>query len=170
MIVLFEDGWQLGNEIWISNSPDKPLLFCRTTGKKYGPCDLVVIEPGGQAEPAARAVLRMAKLTGLTKPEQQLVAQFASRAATSTRGRLTQRGRRVRGLGRPSQRLRGNMNEAIQNLFDKLEAAKFSGELHLRLESRQIPSAKLEHFLPFSEFGRNLPTIETEEASSLKPS
>ena len=61
------------------------------------------------------------------------------------------------------------MSEAIRNLFDKLGKAKFSGELHLRFESGLIESAKLEHFLPFSELGRELPTIEGEAQPSGKP-
>ena len=107
MIIDFENGWQLGNEFWISGFSDKPLLFCRTTGRKYGQLEAVIVEPGGQAEPAARAILRLAKTAGLTKLKWALVAQFVNRAAISTKARVTQGGRRIRGFGSRHNGTRG---------------------------------------------------------------
>jgi len=59
--------------------------------------------------------------------------------------------------------------DQLQPLFDKLEKAQFTGDLHLRFESGQVTSAELIHFLPFSELGRELVTVEPEKESSLKP-
>jgi hypothetical protein len=52
--------------------------------------------------------------------------------------------------------------EPLERLLEKLKAAKFTGELHLRFEAGEVASAKLEHFLPISEIERVLPTIEPE--------
>ncbi len=52
------------------------------------------------------------------------------------------------------------MNETLQPLFDKLAKAKFTGELRVCFESGQPARTKLIHWLPFSELGRVLPTIE----------
>jgi hypothetical protein len=57
-------------------------------------------------------------------------------------------------------RLDWTMTEALKPLFEKLASSRFTGELHIRFEDGQIESAKLEHFLAFSEFGRELPTID----------
>jgi hypothetical protein len=56
------------------------------------------------------------------------------------------------------------MEKDINPLLAKLAAAKFTGTLELRLESGQLTSARLEHFLPFSELGRQLVTVEPETA------
>ena len=61
------------------------------------------------------------------------------------------------------------MSETLQPLLDKLGKAKFTGELHLRYESGQVASAELIHFLPLSELGRELVTIEPEKEFILKP-
>jgi hypothetical protein len=61
------------------------------------------------------------------------------------------------------------MNESLKPLLERPEASKFTGPLELRFESGQIASAKLEHFLPYSEFGRELPLVEPETEFSLKP-
>ncbi len=57
----------------------------------------------------------------------------------------------------------------LQPLLDKLEKAKFTGELHLRFEAGQMASAELIHLLPFSELGRELITVEPEKEFTLKP-
>jgi hypothetical protein len=61
------------------------------------------------------------------------------------------------------------MIEDLRPLLDRLEVAKFSGTLELRLESGIIASATLHHFLPFEELGRELPTIEPEGEFKLTP-
>jgi hypothetical protein len=60
------------------------------------------------------------------------------------------------------------MSEEITGLLEKLKKARFSGELHLRLESGEIASAKLIHLLPFSELGRELPGVEPQPEFTLK--
>jgi hypothetical protein len=57
----------------------------------------------------------------------------------------------------------GKSTHPLQPLFNKLTGAKFSGVLELRFESGAIAAAKLEHFLPFAELGRELPIIEKDE-------
>jgi len=54
-------------------------------------------------------------------------------------------------------------------LLEKLARAKFTGELHLRIECGQVASARLEHSLAFSELERELPTLEPETEFALKP-
>lgn len=56
------------------------------------------------------------------------------------------------------------MSETLQPLLDKLEAAKFSGELNVRFDAGQISGGTLIHLLPFSDLlGRELVTIEPEK-------
>ncbi len=55
------------------------------------------------------------------------------------------------------------MSEILTPLIEKLEKAKFSGELRLRFEAGQVASASLSHFLPFSELGKELPAVEPEK-------
>jgi hypothetical protein len=57
------------------------------------------------------------------------------------------------------------MNE-LKPLLEKLTAAQFTGELHLRFEEGSIASAKLEHFLSTTEFSKQIPVVE--ESFSLK--
>jgi hypothetical protein len=61
------------------------------------------------------------------------------------------------------------MCESVKPLFEKLERAKFSGELRLTFESGKVASAELRHCLPFSELGRELPALEPEKEFALKP-
>ena len=53
-------------------------------------------------------------------------------------------------------------------LFEKLANAKLTGSLGLHFEGGRISSAELKHPLPFLELGRELPTIEVEEESTLQ--
>jgi hypothetical protein len=86
MVVILDDsGWQLGDEIWISTSPERPLLFNRSTGRKYGPSDLIVIKPGKKPIPAAVAVQRMAKPCQLSPDENRFVDRFIKSSKPSTR-------------------------------------------------------------------------------------
>ncbi len=55
------------------------------------------------------------------------------------------------------------MSETLQPLLDKLEQARFTGELRLRFESGHPARAKLIHSLAYSELRRELPTIEQEQ-------
>jgi hypothetical protein len=57
----------------------------------------------------------------------------------------------------------------IDLLLEKLNAARFAGVLELRFEGGQVASAKLTHFLPFSELSRKLPGIEPETEFKLTP-
>ena len=56
--------------------------------------------------------------------------------------------------------------KALQSLFSKLEKVKFSGKLRLTFEGGKVSSAELRHYLPFSELGRELPTVEPGEEFS----
>jgi hypothetical protein len=60
------------------------------------------------------------------------------------------------------------MEQRLEPLFDKLKKAKFTGELRLRFEVGQPASAMLIHSLPFSEFERELPTVEPENNDEVK--
>ncbi len=55
------------------------------------------------------------------------------------------------------------MIENLEPLLAKLQQARFTGELRLYFDDGQPASAKLIHSLPFSELGRELPTIEEQE-------
>ena len=44
-----------------------------------------------------------------------------------------------------------------------ITTSDLSGELRLAFEAGEVTSAKLKHYLPFSELDRELPTIEPEE-------
>ena len=57
----------------------------------------------------------------------------------------------------------------IRPLLEKLKTARFSGELHLRLGSGEIASAKLIHFLALSELSGEIVTVEPEKEFALKP-
>jgi hypothetical protein len=57
----------------------------------------------------------------------------------------------------------------IDLLMKKLKAARFAGILELRFEAGLPASAKLIHFLPFSELSRELPGIEPETDFKLTP-
>jgi hypothetical protein len=61
------------------------------------------------------------------------------------------------------------MGEEIDKLLEKLQKARFSGELRLRLESGEIASAKLIHLLALSELSGEIPLIEPEKEFTLKP-
>lgn len=64
------------------------------------------------------------------------------------------------------------MNETFEELCSKLKAARFTGELHLRLEAGEVVSAQLQHYLEAVEFtSRELPTVEAqaEKEFALKP-
>ncbi len=54
----------------------------------------------------------------------------------------------------------------VSALIERLEKAKFSGTLELRLESGEIASAELHHFLANTEFLKPLPTIEDKKDES----
>ncbi len=54
----------------------------------------------------------------------------------------------------------GKSTHPLQSLFDKLNAAKFTGTLELRLESGAIASAELRHYLANTEFLKPLPGID----------
>jgi hypothetical protein len=56
----------------------------------------------------------------------------------------------------------GKSTHQMQQLFDRLAGAKFSGTLHLRFEAGAIASAELRHYLSNKEFTKTLPTIEKE--------
>ena len=60
-------------------------------------------------------------------------------------------------------------NDQLKPLLDKLEKTRFTGELRLRFESGQPPSATLIHLLAISEFRAALPTLEEEKEFSLSP-
>jgi hypothetical protein len=47
----------------------------------------------------------------------------------------------------------------LDPLLQKLQKAKFTGSLDLRFEAGEIASARLTHFLPFSELSRQLPGV-----------
>jgi hypothetical protein len=58
----------------------------------------------------------------------------------------------------------------ITQLLEKLERAKFSGELRLHLYQGEITGAELHHHLANNEFqSRELPTVEPEKGFALKP-
>lgn len=52
------------------------------------------------------------------------------------------------------------MSEKLNPLLDKLEKAKFTGELHLSFDAGQIQSARISHYLAYSQFKESLPIIE----------
>jgi hypothetical protein len=52
--------------------------------------------------------------------------------------------------------------EALTPLLEKLQKAKFSGDLILHFSGGEVESADLRHYLPISELKRHLPTIEDE--------
>ncbi len=55
------------------------------------------------------------------------------------------------------------MRKTLQPLLDKLQKAKFTGELRVCFEAGQPARAELIHCLPFAELGRELPTIEEKD-------
>jgi hypothetical protein len=61
------------------------------------------------------------------------------------------------------------MSVKFQPLQERLEKAKFTGELYVRFESGQPASVRLTHFLPLEELDRELVTVEPEKEFPLKP-
>jgi hypothetical protein len=57
------------------------------------------------------------------------------------------------------------MSETLQSLIDKLERARFTGELAVRFYQGEPKDARLTHCLATAEFAQPLPIVEPENAS-----
>ncbi len=56
----------------------------------------------------------------------------------------------------------------MTELLERLQKARFTGELTLRLTAGIIDSARLSHFLAREEFNKPLPTIDASETKAAK--
>ena len=75
MKVILSPEWELSTE-HAASSYSQPILVHRSTGRTFGPRDLVVLYPGHGPAAAAEGVRRLAKTAKLDADGAALVAQF----------------------------------------------------------------------------------------------